>query len=62
MGICPLYQGWDKHGNYYVASELKALEGVCNKIETFYQGILYTAKTVKNYNNGTKEIGKILKM
>ena len=38
MGICPLYQGWDKHGNYYVASELKALEGVCNKIETFLPG------------------------
>ena len=23
MGICPLYQGWDKNGNYLVASELK---------------------------------------
>lgn len=38
MGICPLYHGWDKNGNYYVASELKALEGVCNKIETFLPG------------------------
>lgn len=38
MGICPLYHGWDKHGNYYAASELKALEGVCNKIETFLPG------------------------
>lgn len=38
MGICPLYQGWDKSGNYYVASELKSLEGVCNKIETFLPG------------------------
>jgi asparagine synthase (glutamine-hydrolysing) len=38
MGICPLYQGWDKSGNYYIASELKALEGVCNKIETFLPG------------------------
>ena len=45
----------------FCSSELKALEGVCNKIETFYQDILFTAKTVKNYNNGTKEIGKILK-
>lgn len=35
MGICPLYQGWDQHGSYYVASELKALEGVCKTIETF---------------------------
>ncbi|MBP3839484.1 MAG: asparagine synthase B, partial [Chryseobacterium sp.] len=38
MGICPLYQGWDKNGNYYVASELKALEGVCKTIETFLPG------------------------
>lgn len=38
MGICPLYQGWDKNGNYYVGSELKALEGVCKSIETFLPG------------------------
>ncbi|MDN3607402.1 asparagine synthase B [Kaistella yonginensis] len=38
MGICPLYQGWDQHGSYYIASELKALEGVCKKIETFLPG------------------------
>lgn len=38
MGICPLYQGWDKNGNFYVASELKALEGVCKTIETFLPG------------------------
>ena len=42
MGICPFYQGWDKHGNYYVASELKALEGVCNKIETFTRAFVYS--------------------
>lgn len=38
MGIIPLYQGWDVHGNYYVASELKALEGSCNRIEEFLPG------------------------
>ncbi len=38
MGVIPLYQGWDKNGYYYVASELKALEGVCNKIEVFLPG------------------------
>ena len=27
MGIIPLYIGWDKYGTFYVASELKALEG-----------------------------------
>jgi len=38
MGIIPLYIGWDKHGTFYVASELKALEGVCTKIELFPPG------------------------
>jgi len=38
IGIVPLYQGWDKWGNYYVASELKSLEGVCKKIEEFPPG------------------------
>jgi len=35
IGIIPLYQGWDEFGNYYVASELKALEGHCKRIEEF---------------------------
>lgn len=38
IGIIPLYIGWDKYGNFYVASELKALEGVCNKIQEFLPG------------------------
>jgi asparagine synthase (glutamine-hydrolysing) len=38
MGIIPLYMGWDKYGTFYVASELKALEGVCSKIELFPPG------------------------
>jgi len=38
MGIIPLYMGWDKSGNFYFASELKALEGVCNKIQEFLPG------------------------
>lgn len=38
MGIIPLYIGWDKHGTFYVASELKALEGICTKIELFPPG------------------------
>ena len=38
MGIVPLYMSWDKFGTFYVASELKALEGVCNKIEIFPPG------------------------
>lgn len=35
MGIIPLYEGYDQEGNYYVASELKALEKKCNRIEVF---------------------------
>ena len=38
MGIIPLYTGRDENGTFYVASELKALEGICNKIELFPPG------------------------
>ena len=38
MGIIPLYMGWDKQNIFYVSSELKSLEGVCNKIELFPPG------------------------
>jgi len=38
MGIIPLYIGWDVNGTFYVASELKALEGICSKIELFPPG------------------------
>jgi asparagine synthase (glutamine-hydrolysing) len=45
MGIIPLYMGWDKFGHFYVASELKALETICNKIEEFLPGhYLYSAE------------------
>lgn len=44
MGIIPLYHGWDEQGQYYVGSELKALEGVCKKIESFPPGHYYSSK------------------
>lgn len=44
MGIIPLYIGWDKHGTFYVASELKALEGYCTKIELFPPGHYLSSK------------------
>jgi len=47
MGIIPLYQGWDKNGTYFVASELKALEGFCTKIEIFPPGHYYSSKEDK---------------
>ncbi len=47
MGIIPLYMGWDKNGTFYTASELKALEGICNKIEVFPPGHYYSSKDKK---------------
>lgn len=44
IGIIPLYMGWDGNGTFYVASELKALEGVCSKIELFPPGHYYHSK------------------
>ncbi|MGI8819406.1 MAG: asparagine synthase B [Chthoniobacterales bacterium] len=38
MGIVPLYMGWDQWGSFYVASELKALAGICTKIQEFPPG------------------------
>jgi len=44
IGIIPLYMGWDQFGNFYVASELKSLEGVCNKIQEFLPGHYWSSK------------------
>ncbi len=45
IGIIPLYQGWDAEGRYYVASEMKALEGVCTEIRIFQPGTCFYSKT-----------------
>ena len=47
IGVIPLYQGWDKNGRYYVASELKALEGDCQTIEEFPNGCYLYSKDEK---------------
>ena len=44
MGIIPLYIGWDQNGTFYVASELKALEGICTKVELFPPGHYMSSK------------------
>ncbi|OUS13304.1 asparagine synthase B, partial [Nonlabens dokdonensis] len=41
QGIIPLYYGTDDMGQFYVASELKALEGTCNEIAPFPPGHYY---------------------
>ncbi len=38
IGVIPLYIGYDKEGTVYVASELKALEGQCERYEPFLPG------------------------
>ncbi len=48
VGIIPLYVGWDKNNTMYVSSELKALEGKCQKIEIFPPGCIYHSDD-KNY-------------
>lgn len=38
IGIIPLYMGWDIYGNFYIASEMKALEGTCTRLQEFLPG------------------------
>ena len=38
MGIIPLYTGYDEHGSFYVASEMKALAPICKTISEFPPG------------------------
>lgn len=48
IGVIPLYQAWDKQGRYYVASELKALEGQnMVSIEEFPNGHYFYSKDEK---------------
>ena len=52
MGIIPLYMGWDSERNFFVASELKALEGYCTEIKLFPPGHYFSSlegKLVKWY-------------
>ncbi|MCQ2199688.1 MAG: asparagine synthase B [Paludibacteraceae bacterium] len=44
QGIIPLYMGWDKSGAFYVASEMKALEGYCETIKSFPPGQYFYSK------------------
>ena len=47
IGIIPLYIGWDGDGATYVASEMKALDSVCDRIEEFPPGHYYFGKAGK---------------
>lgn len=49
IGVIPLYIGYDSDGTVYVASELKALEGQCERYEPFLPGhYAYGKGKVKN--------------
>jgi len=43
IGVIPLYIGYDSDGTVYVASELKALEGQCERYEPFPPGHYLTS-------------------
>tara|TARA_B100001287_G_scaffold141563_2_gene119103 strand:+ start:2321 stop:3979 length:1659 start_codon:yes stop_codon:yes gene_type:complete len=47
MGIIPLYMGRNKEGTFFIASELKSLEGFCDKIELFPPGHYLSSKEGK---------------
>ena len=44
IGVIPLYIGFDADGTVYAASELKALEGQCERYEPFLPGHLYWSR------------------
>ena len=44
IGVIPLYIGYDSDGTIYVASELKALEGQCERYEPFLPGHYFWSK------------------
>ena len=47
IGVIPLYIGYDEDGTVYCASELKALEGYCQRYEPFLPGHYYSGREGK---------------
>lgn len=47
IGVIPLYIGYDNEGRVYCASELKALEGYCDRYEPFLPGHYYWSREGK---------------
>ena len=61
IGVIPLYIGYDSDGTVYVASELKALEGQCERYEPFLPGHYLFGKIEELKNGKIEELknGKI---
>ncbi|MEW6984448.1 asparagine synthase B [Colwelliaceae bacterium 6471] len=51
IGIIPLYTGYDAEGNFYVASEMKALMPICKTVSEFPPGHILDSRvgTVQKY-------------
>ncbi len=51
IGIIPLYTGYDEEGNFYVASEMKALMPICKTVAEFPPGHILDSKvgTIEKY-------------
>ncbi|QBG34689.1 asparagine synthase B [Litorilituus sediminis] len=47
IGIIPLYTGYDSEGNFYVASEMKALMPICKTVSEFPPGHILDSKVGK---------------
>jgi len=43
IGVCPLYWGHDRNGLLWVASEMKALAGICSDVQQFPPGHYFTS-------------------
>lgn len=62
IGVIPLYIGRDNEGRVYCASELKALEGVCDTYEPFLPGHYYLGsegKMVKWYKRDWEDYDNV---
>ncbi len=55
IGVIPLYIGYDSDGTVYVASEMKALEGQCERYEPFLPGH-YLFGRMEELKNGKVEV------
>jgi asparagine synthase (glutamine-hydrolysing) len=58
VGVCPLYWGHDREGRLCVASEMKALVGVCNDVAPFPPGHVYDSErgeAVSYWNPGWRD-------
>lgn len=62
IGIIPLYTGYDEQGNFYVASEMKALMPICKTVSEFPPGHVLDSrigKIEKYYNRNWQKYSAI---